>query len=199
MTSHFNVYGLGSFPMAALSTVQCPGYHAPTSTVRPTGQVLCHHHTEAGADPQRNRRLSLSHLLLPQLCEIKNRCLTQGKQTKVQLGKYFPHHPFLAFPPEPKYSNEVSFTLCPHNCTFPPLLIRSAAHIQQKRFLTSRSQACWRGHSPRGLVACWSPATFSRQTSFASSASSALPLLGLLFPLGSPIRFFGRRSHPIQP
>lgn len=70
----------------------------------PQDRYCCHHRTEAGADPQRNSQTLPLHLLLPQLCEIRNRCVTQGKQTKVQLGKYFSRHPFLAFPPGPKYS-----------------------------------------------------------------------------------------------
>ena len=74
------------------------------------------------------------------------------------------------------------------------------AHTQQKRFLRSRSQTCWREHQCLlSLVALFPCHLSPHQTCFASSASSSLPLLGVLFPLGSPIRFSRRLRVPIQP
>ena len=97
-------FGLSSFPMAILKQYLNALFIGPPPALWDSqDRRCCHHHTETGTVPPRNSQTFPLHLLLPQLCEIQNMCLTQGKQMKVQLGKYFSLHPFLSVPPGPKH------------------------------------------------------------------------------------------------
>lgn len=133
----------------------------------------------------RNRRLSPLHLLLPQLCEIKNRCLTQGKQIKVQLGKYFspPASAFLQSQSTPA----VSFTSVLITAPFLPAVIwvrgthttETIPYIQIPGLLTG-------SQSPRGLVALVPCHLSLVKHPLLPRLHQHCPSLASLFPLGPP-------------